>query len=124
MIDERTLQAAAGALEKNWLNRATDKELDLLVAAGHRPELFEKPDEDTISVVLHPVIAAEPIIVRNGSTGNDAETRLESLSIPFSGVTPREDRLGEVEVASEELCADSAGREPGSCSPAPSLPVA
>jgi hypothetical protein len=58
MLDERALQAAAAALEKNWLKLATDKEIDLLLATDSRPELFEKPQDGEIRIVLHPALAA------------------------------------------------------------------
>jgi hypothetical protein len=51
-VDERTLQAAAAALEKDWLKFATDKELALLELSAERPELFEVEEGAAISVVL------------------------------------------------------------------------
>jgi hypothetical protein len=57
-LDERTLQAAAAALEKDWMQLATDKEIDLLVASGRRPELFEEANDGEIRIVLHPSLAA------------------------------------------------------------------
>jgi hypothetical protein len=57
MIDERSLQTAAAALEKNWLELATGKELDLLEASGRRPDLFEKPDDAELRIVMHPSLA-------------------------------------------------------------------
>jgi hypothetical protein len=56
-LDERTLQEAAAALELGWMDRATDRELDLLVEAGRRPERFEESEPGEIRVVLHPTLA-------------------------------------------------------------------
>jgi hypothetical protein len=41
-FDEQSLEVAAAALKLDWMDRATDRELDLLVAAGERPEVFDK----------------------------------------------------------------------------------
>jgi len=51
-MDERTLQAAAAALEKGWLELATERELVLLDASGERPELFEDKDPGEIRILL------------------------------------------------------------------------
>ena len=60
-MDERTLQAAAAALEKGWLKLATPKELQLLELSGQRPALFESKDDGELRILFHPSMGLEPM---------------------------------------------------------------
>jgi hypothetical protein len=95
MLDEESLQVAAAALEADWTNRATDKELDLLVASGRRPELFDKTDDGEIRIVLHPSFGDGPPACASAESVSRSRARARSLAelLPLSAHRAEEDEL-------------------------------
>jgi hypothetical protein len=67
------VQAAAAALEANWLKLATLKELELLELSGERPDLFANKNDGELRVLFHPAMGLEPVsVVKKGPVAENA----------------------------------------------------